>query len=75
MKTGDRVVYIAPFPMPGRRSFRPGEIKAILGQSALVLFDDCLWAQGAPLTRLHPATPGADGWGQLHLFREIPHDE
>jgi hypothetical protein len=48
MKTGDRVVYIAPFPMPGRRSFRPGEIKAILGQSALVLFYDCLWAQGAP---------------------------
>ena len=49
MTAGDRVLYLPPGePVKGRT----GTLLAISGVSACVQFDDCAWAQWAPLARL-----------------------
>lgn len=60
MKPGDRVIFYPAHIGPGRYRSRLGTIKAITGVSALILFDDCGWVQGAPLARLEPWTPLAE---------------
>jgi hypothetical protein len=61
MKPGDRIIFYPAYIEPGRS--RLGTIKAITGASALILFEDCGWVQGAPLARLEPWTPLAEEGG------------
>ncbi len=64
MTPGDRVLYLPP-TLAGRQ--RTGTVQAVSGVSAKVLFDDCVWTQWAPISRLLAMQDAQNGYAQLVL--------
>ena len=67
MTQNSRVLYLPP-TLDKRQ--RTGTVQAVSGVSALILFDDCVWPQWAPLARLLPIVDAQNGWAQIYLVTE-----